>query len=149
MKHLKLALCLSAAAFFACDRAADTRPAASTDATTTPSPVVGPTATLDELAAARTTYNAACVRCHQPNGEGGLVELDEQTKLKVPSFKQPRVVAQADQRYTSQITNGGDGMPAFKKRLTPEQINDLVRLVRRDFQAELTPNAPPLAGEHK
>ena len=145
MKHLKLALCLSAATFFACDRAADTRQAASTNATTTTPPAASPAATPDELAAARTTYDAACVKCHQPNGEGGLVELDEQSKLKVPSFKQPRVVAQSDQRYTSQIANGGDGMPAFKKRLTPEQINDLVRLVRRDFQAGLAPDT----GAHK
>jgi mono/diheme cytochrome c family protein len=41
-------------------------------------------ATSDELAAARATYNATCVRCHKEDGSGGTVEFGEGETLKVP-----------------------------------------------------------------
>jgi mono/diheme cytochrome c family protein len=42
-----------------------------------------------------------------------------------------------DAQFARQIAKGGDGMPAFEKRLTPEQIAGLVRFIRREFQAGL------------
>jgi mono/diheme cytochrome c family protein len=33
-----------------------------------------------------------------------------------------------------QITKGGDGMPAFEKKLTPDQMNDLIKMIRQEFQ---------------
>ena len=47
-----------------------------------------------------------------------------------------------DAEFAKQIANGGDGMPAFKDGSTSEQINDLVRFIRRDIQAGLTPKNP-------
>ncbi len=141
MKHLKLALLISAVTVFgiACagtNRNVQTRNsnnanvAATTPAPTTPAP--------DELALARATYNVACLRCHKENGEGGAVALVEGETLKVPSFKSGHGLKHTDAEFARQIAKGGDGMPAFEKRLTPEQINDLVRLIRRDYQAGLT-----------
>jgi mono/diheme cytochrome c family protein len=40
----------------------------------------------------------------------------------------------SDQDFVDQIMNGGDGMPAFKGKLQPDQINGLVKLVRKEFQ---------------
>jgi mono/diheme cytochrome c family protein len=95
-----------------------------------------PAASNDALAAARTTYNNACIKCHKDNGEGGTVDIDGD-KLRVPSFKGGHALKHPDADYVKQITNGGEGMPKFKDRLTPEQINGLVNFIRTEFQAGL------------
>jgi mono/diheme cytochrome c family protein len=41
-----------------------------------------------------------------------------------------------DDDFIKQITKGGDGMPAFKDKLTPEQMNGLVKFIRHDFQGK-------------
>jgi len=38
--------------------------------------------------------------------------------------------------FLKQITKGGDGMPAFDKKLTPEQMNDLIKMIRVEFQGK-------------
>lgn len=138
MKHLKLALFVSAIIFaVACAR---TSTSVSTNSPNTanaaPTPVAA-TPASDEFAAARSTYTAVCVRCHKENGEGGAVEFDEGGTLKVPSFKSGHGLHHTDIQFAHQIAKGGDGMPAFEKKLTPEQINGLVRFIRKEFQAGL------------
>lgn len=43
-----------------------------------------------------------------------------------------------DDKYIDYIKNGvpEEGMPAFKDRLTEQQIKDIVKLIRRDFQKQ-------------
>jgi mono/diheme cytochrome c family protein len=84
--------------------------------------------------AARATYNNACAKCHKEDGEGGVVVIDGE-KLRVPTFKSGHALKHTDAEYAKQITNGGEGMPKFKDRLTPEQIEGLVRLIRAEFQS--------------
>jgi mono/diheme cytochrome c family protein len=79
-----------------------------------------------------------CSNCHQEKGEGGMVKL-EGKRLKVPSLLEGHGLEHSDAEFAKQIANGGDGMPAFKDRLNEKQINDLVRFIRRDIQAGLTP----------
>lgn len=143
MKLLKLSLLALAAALLALACGANNNTAPGTNAAANANrataadgaPASSPTATPDELASARSTYNATCARCHKANGEGGVAELDPGEKpLKVPSFKEGHALKHTDAEYARQIANGGEGMPAFKKRLTEQQIKDLVRLIRRDFQ---------------
>ncbi len=142
MTRLKLALTICAAVLFANACTADPSNTNETARTSAPPSTAVPAAatpneTLDELAGARTIFSATCANCHQPNGEGGAVELDEGGMLKVPSFKTGAALKESDAEFAEQIANGGDGMPAFKKRLTPEQIRDLVRFIRREFQSGL------------
>jgi mono/diheme cytochrome c family protein len=161
MKLFKLALALTAASVFAisCTDSTTTNgtnqsAGANKGAQTTPTPVPTPTATPDEFATIRATYSAACIRCHKPDGTGGTAELDEGKTLKVPSFKEGHALTHTDQQFARQIANGGDGMPAFKSRLTPEQINELVRFIRTEFQgraaaaAAPTTNASPAASSN-
>ncbi len=104
----------------------------------------------DELAAARTTYSQVCSACHGDNGDGGTVNL-EGKKLKVPSLRQGHATTHTDEQLAKTIANGDDGMPAFKDRLKPEQINDMVRFVRREFQSGTTgakETAPASKGSH-
>jgi mono/diheme cytochrome c family protein len=149
MKHLKLTLLLSAITAFAIACAgADTTPqnagtpppgANTADANTANAGAAPatPDAPADELAAARATYNATCVRCHRETGEGGDLDMGDGGALKVPSFKSGHGLNHTDAQFARKIAKGGDGMPAFEKRLTPEQIAGLVRFVRREFQAGL------------
>ncbi len=99
--------------------------------------------TPDKFAGVRTTYEKECKSCHGQNGEGGPVKLEDGTKLKVPTFRQGHALRHPDSDYLKQITKGGDGMPAFDKKLTPEQMNDLIKFIRREFQGGMIPPAEP------
>jgi mono/diheme cytochrome c family protein len=150
MKHLKLALLFSTVILLAiaCSNNRNTLQTANTnaagtnaaDTATTPANNAAP---ADELAAARATYNAACVRCHKETGEGGATDMGDGGTLKVPSFKSGHGLNHTDAQFARQIAKGGDGMPAFEKRLTPEQIRGLVRFIRREFQAGLLKEGAP------
>jgi mono/diheme cytochrome c family protein len=146
MRRLKLGLLFCAAALpaGACATATNTgtqignsnRTVTVTNGNTAATPA--PTAAgADDLAAARATFKATCVNCHKENGEGGVAELDEGVKLKVPSFKTEHSIGHTDQQFARKIANGDkeEGMPAFRDRLTPEQINALVRFIRTEFQS--------------
>ena len=147
MRQLKLSALAAAAALFAvaCATNTNTNTTINSGRTVTvnangSAPAASPTAaaaTPDELAAARSTYNTTCAKCHKENGEGGVAELDEGTKITVPSFKEAHSIEHTDADFVRKITNGDkeEGMPAFKGRLTPEQINELVRYIRREFQS--------------
>ena len=98
-----------------------------------------PSATPDEFAAARATYAQFCIRCHKPDASGGIFELDDGTKLKVPSLREGGALKDSDEEFVEQIQNGGDGMPPFKGKLEPEQITGLVKFIRHEFQAGAAP----------
>lgn len=133
MRFLKLTLTAAASLIFllGCERATD-EPRTTVPA---PSPVASVPANTpaDEFASVRPIFAESCARCHREDGSGGLYEA-EGRRLRVPSLREGRVVNYSDARYVRQIMRGGDGMPAFGDRLSPEQINELVRFVRRTFQ---------------
>jgi cytochrome c551 len=135
MKWITLGLCAAIALFsIACNQATDnsnaTRPAASQSPATATA-----TATPDELAAARLNFQKNCQACHGEAGVGGDVTIAGK-RLKVPSFKAPHALRDSDEDFTKQITEGGDGMPAFKDKLRPEEIAALVKFIRREFQGK-------------
>jgi len=103
---------------------------------TSNSPASGaPTATPDELAFARANFVKHCAVCHGPNGEGGRVEV-EGKKLKVPNLKEGHAVEHPDEKLVRQITEGDDEMPAFKDKLGAQEIDDLVRFIRKELQGK-------------
>jgi mono/diheme cytochrome c family protein len=142
MKLLKLVIIATAVALFSIACGSDSTGTNQTANTggTQPTPAASPraTATPDELAEAKTTYMQICAACHQDKGEGGMVKI-EGKRLKVPSLLEGHGLTHTDAEFAKQIANGGDGMPAFKDRLNEQQINNLVRFIRRDIQAGLTP----------
>ncbi|MDX6696537.1 MAG: Cytochrome oxidase, cbb3-type, subunit [Blastocatellia bacterium] len=147
MKFVKLSFVIAALALFAlacggettntANQTANVARPANTDAANNNKPATPAVNTntppADELAAARTTYAQVCSVCHGEQGDGGTVTI-EGKKLKVPSLKEGHALNHTDEQLARKINNGGDGMPAFKERLKPEQINELVRFVRREFQ---------------
>jgi mono/diheme cytochrome c family protein len=142
MRAFKLGLLFSAAALAAACATAtntstpsNTAPITNSGGTAATTPAAG--AATGDLASARSMYRAACVNCHKENGEGGVAELEEGARLNVPSFKTAHSIGHTDAQFARKIANGDkdEGMPAFKGRLTPEQINGLVRFIRAEFQS--------------
>lgn len=98
------------------------------------SPVAAaPTATPDPFAFARANFAKHCVTCHGANGEGGRVEV-EGKRLKVPSLTKGHALEHPDDELIKQIAEGDDEMPAFKDKLSSQEINDLVDFIRKELQ---------------
>lgn len=110
------------------NQAPTTASPAGTVATSTPG-------TGDNLAAAYLNFQQNCQECHGEKGLGGPVEIKGR-KLKVPNLREGHALNHTDEKFVKQISEGDDEMPAFKDKLTPEQINDLVRFIRKEFQGK-------------
>ena len=93
---------------------------------------------------ARELFAKNCQKCHGPTGTGGPVKLEDGTKLKVPSLREGHALRHPDSDYVKQINKGGDGMPAFKDKLTTQQIDELIRFIRHEIQGGMTPPAEPM-----
>jgi cytochrome c551 len=165
MHLLKLALIAVAVALFAlaCNNASNTadKPSDSQGKSSIPPAVADQLAAAntharidtanaapaDELAGARQIYGERCTKCHGANADGGRVEFDD-IKLKVPGLREGRVRNLTNDQLARRIGKGGDGMPAFKDKLSAEEINSLARLIKHDFQGQSAaptnaPVAPP------
>lgn len=98
------------------------------------SPATKADATPDEFAFARAAFQKNCAGCHGEDGTGGEKTIDGK-KTNVPSFHEGHALEHADEDFVKQIMNGGDGMPPFKDKMSPEQINEMVRFVRKVIQS--------------
>ena len=96
-------------------------------------------ATPDPFAATRGVFAKECQSCHGVEGKGGPVKLEDGTRLKVPSLREGHALRHPDSDFRKQITTGGDGMPAFKDKLNPQQIDDLIKFIHQEFQGGMTP----------
>ncbi len=149
MKLFKLALLACAGLLFALactSEAPNAKQSANTQTAapaTTPAPASTP---VDTLADARKLYGQTCARCHGDNGAGGEFDLDGK-KLKAPSLRDGHALKHDEAHLAKKIAEGGDGMPAFNKRLSPEQITNLVRFIRQDLQGGA--NAPGAANANQ
>jgi mono/diheme cytochrome c family protein len=74
-------------------------------------------------------YAAKCAKCHARNGNGKTVRgrLDHARDLTDPNWQNDV----SDERLFNSISNGRNKMPAFKKSLSENQIDQLVAFVRR------------------
>jgi mono/diheme cytochrome c family protein len=97
--------------------------------------------TPGEFGFANKIYEIDCKECHGQNGEGGPVKLKDGSKLKVPTLREGHALRHTDAEFVKQITKGGDGMPAFAEKLKPEEVNDLIKFIRREFQGGAAPPA--------
>ena len=139
MKLIALALTCVAIALvtFACTERAAPENANAYRASGTPpgSPSPTPSASVDELATARANYTKNCEPCHGESGTGGLVKV-ENKQIKVASLKADHAIKHTDGELAKTITNGEEEMPAFKDKLSPQEIADLVRFIRKEFQGK-------------
>ncbi len=147
MKFLKLGFFLSALTFFvfACAENKPTSPANTIIVTNTNSSAntsvvnlnAQPSAKIDEMASTKKIYTEKCVRCHKEDGTGGKVEIDG-TTFSAEDFTEDKMKNMSDAKYIGYIENGvpDEGMPAFKGKLTDDEIKNLVKFIRREFQGK-------------
>ena len=139
MKRLSMVVIAAAAFLFsaACNKTS-TSPDSNIKSGSSPATA---SATPDAFAAMRGTFAKNCKRCHGDNGAGGPVKLEDGTRLKVPTLSAGHALHHPDSDFVKQIEKGGDGMPAFKDKLSAQQIADLIRFIRHEFQGGMIP--PP------
>jgi mono/diheme cytochrome c family protein len=136
MKLFSLLLTCAVIALFGIACSETATPTNTSTATRTASPAApSPAASVDPFAAASANFAKNCEACHGPNGEGGLAKVDNK-QIKVPSLKAEHAIKHTDAELTKQITNGEEEMPAFKDKLKPEEITELVRYLRHHFQGK-------------
>jgi cytochrome c6 len=68
-------------------------------------------------------YKSKCQACHGPDGKGSAVGQ----KMGAKPFSE---VKASDKELVEITKNGKDKMPAYKDKLTDDQINELVKYVR-------------------
>lgn len=94
-----------------------------------------PSPSVDEFATARANYEKHCVGCHGEQGTGGRVKV-ENKQIKVPSLKADHAIKHTDDELIKRITNGEEEMPPFKDKLSAQEITELVRFVRKEYQGK-------------
>jgi len=134
MKLIALALTCIAIALVA---AACTETVTPTNTPSATAPPAAPAATTpsDPLATARANYAKHCESCHGPEGVGGLVKVEDK-QIKVASLKSPSAIRHTDDQLAKKVSEGEEAMPAFKDKLTPAEITDLIKFVRKEFQGK-------------
>lgn len=139
MKSIKLGLIFSALALFAiaCSQTANVNTNAPANAVSNAAPQaeITPAAT-DDLASAAKIYSEKCVKCHKEDGAGGVTTFDDGSKVKAPNFASDRKRKDKDEDWIETINNGAkeDGMPAYKGKISDDDIKNLVKYIRREFQ---------------
>ena len=133
---LALACVVFALIAIACtETASPTNTATPRTASASPSPAATASVAADEFAHAKAIYAKNCEGCHGPNAEGGLAKVDNK-QIKVPSLKSDHAIKHTDEKLTKTITNGEEEMPAFKDKLSQDEINQMVRYIRKVVQAK-------------
>ena len=136
MKLIALALTCVALAFVAIACTETATPTNTNTSRAAASPAApSPAASVDEFASAKANYAKHCEACHGPEATGGLVKVDKK-QIKVPSLKAEHALKHTDDQITKMITNGEEEMPAFKDKLSAQEIQDMVRYVRKGIQGK-------------
>ena len=138
MKLISLALTCVAIALLsiACTETATPTNTNTNTARTAATPAApSPSPSVDPLATARANFEKNCEACHGENGTGGLVKV-ENKQIKVASLKSNHAIKHTDDQLAKVITAGEEEMPAFKDKLSQQEIADLVRFIRKEFQGK-------------
>ena len=73
------------------------------------------------------TYKAKCEHCH---GADGMSHTFAGKMTHAANLKDPKVTSATDEDLIAVVTNGRKKMPAFKGKLTDEQIKAVVGYIR-------------------
>lgn len=76
-------------------------------------------------------FKTSCTECHGPNGEGAQKGI---------SLVKGHALSHTEAEMIDRVTNGKDKkMPAFKDKLSSEEIAAVVKFVRDEIQKDATP----------
>lgn len=131
MRKIKFVTILVSAAMFAvaCGQATNTSNsrtnAANTSATPAQTPIVSRAPDGKEL------YALNCMICHKETGKGGKLTVEGKA-INPDDLTHDKFKKMADEKIIGYVTNGveDEGMPAFKDKMTPEEIRAVVAHVR-------------------
>ena len=84
-------------------------------------------ASNDTLKNGNIVFKAKCAACHGADGSGNTPVGES---MKIGDFHSAGVQEQTDAQLTEMITTGKGAMPAYKGKLTDNQIEQLVGYVR-------------------
>lgn len=76
---------------------------------------------------AEALYKSKCAACHGPDGVGATTMGK---KLAVRDFHSPDVTKMTDAELFDITKKGKNKMPAYDKKLTDDQIKDLIKFIR-------------------
>lgn len=76
-------------------------------------------------------YALNCMICHKDTGKGGEVTIKGK-KLNAEDLTEDKIAKMTNEKLIGYVTDGveDEGMPAFKGKLTPEEIRATVAHVR-------------------
>ena len=77
---------------------------------------------------AETLYKSKCAACHGPDGAGATTMGK---KLGAKDFRSPEVSKLSDTELFDITKKGKNKMPTYDKKLTDDQIKDLVKYIRQ------------------
>lgn len=72
-------------------------------------------------------YKSKCQACHGPDGKG---DTAAGKKVGVKDFHSPEVAKLSDDELFDITKKGQAKMPAYDKKLTDDQIKDLIKYIR-------------------
>lgn len=112
-------------------------PAPAPNAAKTPvnaaSPAASPQASVaaNPVGETKELFAAHCMICHKDTGKGGRVTIQGKN-LNAEDLTSAKMAGKTDEQLTKYIMDGveDEGMPAFKEKLTPEEIKLLVGHIR-------------------
>ena len=81
----------------------------------------------DAASAGQTVYNSKCASCHGKDGAG---QTAQGKKHNLKDLGSAEVQKMTDAQMIELTTKGKNKMPAYEKKLTAEQIKDVVAYVR-------------------
>ena len=86
---------------------------------------------VDPVGPAKELFAAHCMICHKDTGKGGKVTLKGKS-LNAEDLTSAKMAAKTDEQLTKYIIGGveDEGMPAFKDKLTDEEVTLLVGHIR-------------------
>jgi cytochrome c6 len=76
---------------------------------------------------AASVYKSKCAMCHSADGSGSS---PAGKAMNVPDLRSEAVQKQTDAQLTDIVTNGKNKMPAYKGKVTAEEIKGLVGYMR-------------------
>ena len=82
-------------------------------------------AKADDTAA---TYKAKCAACHAADGSGATAAGKA---MNIPDLRGDEVQKMTDDQLIDATTNGKNKMPAYKGKLTDDQIKQVVAYIRQ------------------
>jgi cytochrome c6 len=88
--------------------------------------LVAPAARADQVKGAE-VFKAKCATCHGVDGKG---ETTAGKAMKVKDLASDDIQKQHDSEMKTVIEEGRNKMPAYKGKLTNQQIEDLIQFIR-------------------